>query len=76
MTFRGLTFTFVTDRIERAVNQATCVPGDKSIVLLGASIDQQSLAAGLVDEMVIHVAPILLGDVFASPTTWGTARSN
>ena len=35
--------------------------GDKKVSLLGASIDQQCLKAGLVDEIVIHLVPIVLG---------------
>jgi dihydrofolate reductase len=58
----GLTFTFVLDGIERAVEFAKQAAGDKRVALLGASIDQQCLKAGLVDEIVIHLAPVLLGD--------------
>lgn len=57
----GLTFTFVTDRIERAVELAKDAAGEKRVALLGASIDQQCLKAGLVDEIVIHRAPVILG---------------
>ena len=48
--------------IERAVEQAKSAAGEKSVALLGASIDQQCLRAGLVDEIMIHVVPILLGE--------------
>ena len=58
----GLTFTFVTDGIERAVQRAKTAARDKNAALLGASIDQQCLKAGLVDEIVIHLCPILLYD--------------
>ncbi len=61
VTIGGLTFTFV-DSIERAVAQAKAAAGEKSVTLLGASIDQQCLKAGLVDEILIHLVPILLGD--------------
>ena len=61
MTMGGLTFTFVED-IERAVEQAKSAAGEKSVALLGASIDQQCLRAGLVDEIMIHLVPILLGE--------------
>jgi len=57
---QGLPFTFVTEGIEKAVVLAKEAAGDKNVSLLGASIDQQCLAAGLVDEIVIHMAPILL----------------
>ena len=54
-------FTFVTDGIERALAQAREVAGEKRIGLMGANIDQQYLAAGLVDELRIHVVDVLLG---------------
>jgi len=61
-TIGGLTFTFVTDGIESAVKQAKKAAGKKNVMLLGASIDQQCLKARLADEIVIHLAPILLGE--------------
>jgi dihydrofolate reductase len=51
----GPEFTFVTDRIERALAKAQEVAADERIRLMGADIDQQFLAAGLVDE--IDVTP-------------------
>ena len=58
----GTTFTFVTDGIESALEQARTAAGDKNVSLAGgATIAQQYLQAGLVDEMQIHVAPVLLG---------------
>jgi dihydrofolate reductase len=54
-------FRFVTDGIESALAQAREVAGEKRIGLMGANIDQQFLAAGLVDEMRIHVVDVLLG---------------
>lgn len=57
------TFIFVTDGIEAALDQAKAAAGGKDISLGGgASAAQQYLAAGLVDEMWLNVAPILLGD--------------
>ncbi|QHJ71851.1 dihydrofolate reductase family protein [Planococcus halotolerans] len=56
-----LTITFVTDGIENAIRQAKDSAGDKDVVVLGASTGQQALKAGLVDELQIAVAPILLG---------------
>ena len=55
-------FRFVTDGIESALEQARSVAGDKVIGLMGANLDQQFLAAGLVDEIRIHVIDVLLGD--------------
>jgi len=57
----GLRFTFV-DSSEGAVAMAREAAGEKSVVLLGASIDQQCLKAGLVDEIIIHMAPVLIGE--------------
>lgn len=53
--------TFVTDGIESAIRQARAVAGVKDIKLGGASPGQQALAAGLCDEILIHLAPYLLG---------------
>ena len=54
-------FTVVTDGIEPALALARKVAGDKRIGLMGADIDQQFLAAGLVDEIRIHLVDVLLG---------------
>jgi dihydrofolate reductase len=54
-------FTVVTDGIERAFAKAEEAAGEKRIGLMGASIDQQFLAAGLVDEIRIHLIDVLLG---------------
>ncbi|HSJ38723.1 MAG TPA: dihydrofolate reductase family protein [Planococcus sp. (in: firmicutes)] len=56
-----LTITFVRDGVENAIRQATAAAGDKDVVVLGASTGQQVLKAGLVDELQIGIAPILLG---------------
>ena len=58
----GTTFTFVTGGIEEALEQARRAAGGKDVSLAGgAKAAQQYLAAGLVDEMEIHLAPTLLG---------------
>jgi dihydrofolate reductase len=58
----GTTFTFVTDGIESALDQARRAAGGKDVSLAGgARAAQQYLAAGLVDEMEIHLVPTLLG---------------
>jgi dihydrofolate reductase len=58
----GTTFHFVTDGIESALEQARAAAGSKDITLAGgATICQQYLNAGLVDEMLIHQVPLLLG---------------
>jgi dihydrofolate reductase len=57
------TFTFVTDGIKHAIAQAATAAGDKKVhVMGGASIIQQALKAGLVDELYLHVAPVILAD--------------
>jgi dihydrofolate reductase len=59
----GTTYTFVTDGIESALEQARAAAGDKDVSLAGgATVVQQYLKAGLLDEFQIHVAPVLLGD--------------
>jgi dihydrofolate reductase len=62
VTIGGVTFTFLTDGIEHIVESARHAAGDKKVSLLGVSIDQQCLKAGLVDEIVIHLVPIVLGE--------------
>jgi dihydrofolate reductase len=52
---------FVTEGIKSAIAQALAAAGGKDVCLLGASPGQQALAAGLVDELFIHVSPLLLG---------------
>jgi dihydrofolate reductase len=59
----GTTFTFVTDGIESAVEQAKAAAGDKDVQIAGgANVVQQCVKAGLLDELQIHLAPVLLGD--------------
>jgi len=52
---------FVTDGIKSAIDQARAVAGGKDVKLGGASPCKQALAAGLCDEILIHLAPVLLG---------------
>jgi dihydrofolate reductase len=54
-------FRYVDDGIEGAVSAAKAVAGDRDVSLMGASVAQQSLAAGLLDDMCISVVPVLLG---------------
>jgi dihydrofolate reductase len=59
----GTTFTFVTDGIEAALDQAREAAGEADVALSGgASVAQQYLRAGLLDELQLHVVPVLLGD--------------
>jgi dihydrofolate reductase len=55
------TYTFVTDGVASAVAQAKAVAGEKYVSLMGATIPQQCLRAGLLDEIQIHLVPVLLG---------------
>jgi dihydrofolate reductase len=58
----GTTYNFVTGGIEGALEQARAASGDKDIYLAGgANIIQQYLSAGLLDEIQVHLVPILLG---------------
>jgi dihydrofolate reductase len=58
----GTTFIFVTDGIESAYRQALRVANGRDVALAGgANVARQYLNAGLVDEMVLSVAPVLLG---------------
>jgi len=58
----GTSYTFVTGGIKAAVKQARAVADGKDVLLAGGvSLAQQALAAGLVDEVVLHVVPRLVG---------------
>jgi dihydrofolate reductase len=59
----GTSFVFVTDGIESAFEQARAAAGDKDVAVAGgATVVQQCLRAGLLDELQVHIAPVLLGD--------------
>jgi dihydrofolate reductase len=58
----GTTFIFVTDGIESALEQARAAAGDGDVLIAGgAHTVNQYLAAGLIDELWLHVAPVILG---------------
>ena len=58
----GTTFTFVTDGPEVALEQARAAAGGADVAIAGgASTVQQYLAAGLLDELYLHIVPVLLG---------------
>jgi dihydrofolate reductase len=62
LTLSDTTYTFVTDGIEPALERAREAAGDKDVLIGGgADIVNQYLAAGLVDELELHVVPMLLG---------------
>lgn len=54
-------YTFVTDGVESAIRKAKAAAGDKYVGVMGSSVPQQCLRAGLLDEIQIHLVPILLG---------------
>jgi dihydrofolate reductase len=55
-------FTFVTDGLESALEQAKALAGDKDVGVVGASLVQQCIRAGLLDEIHFDLVPVLLGD--------------
>jgi dihydrofolate reductase len=55
-------FTFVTEGIEAAIEQATALAGDKVVGVNGGTIASQCLNAGLLDEVWVDLVPVLLGD--------------
>jgi dihydrofolate reductase len=55
-------YTFVTDGVENAVEQAKAAAGKKNVSVMGSSVPQQCLRSGLLDEILIHLVPVLLGD--------------
>ena len=58
----GTTFHFVTDGVAAALEVAAAVPGDGNVAIAGgASTVNQYLAAGLLDELRLHIAPFTLG---------------
>lgn len=58
----GATFVFVTDGIASALSQARAAAGERDVCVAGgADVAQQFLKAGLLDELQLHVAPVLLG---------------
>jgi dihydrofolate reductase len=62
LTLSDTTFTFVTDGIESALEQAQATAGGKDVTIGGgADAINQYLAAGLLDELELHVVPLVLG---------------
>jgi dihydrofolate reductase len=70
----GTSYTFVTGGLEAAVKEARAVAHGKDVLLAGGvSIAQQALDAGLADEVVVHVSPVVLG---RGKPLFGTSRAN
>lgn len=59
---KGVTGRFLEVGIDEAVAIAKEAAGDEDVVVLGANVARQCLEARLLDEIIIHVAPVLLGD--------------
>jgi dihydrofolate reductase len=59
---KGVTGRFLDVGIEEAVTIAKEAAGDGDVVILGANIARQCLEKGLLDELIVHVAPVLVGD--------------
>jgi dihydrofolate reductase len=59
--YEGSPFTFVTDGVESAVEQARAAAEDKNVAVGAASIAQQCIRAGLLDEIHVDLVPVLLG---------------
>lgn len=55
-------YTFVTEGVEAAIQQAQVVAGEKDVVISSASIAQQAIRAGLLDEISLDLVPFILGD--------------
>lgn len=73
----GTTFTFVTDGIHGALDQAKAAAGDKNVDIAGgARTVQQYLREGLVDELQLHVVPALLGEGLRLFGGLGAGRRN
>jgi dihydrofolate reductase len=62
LTLSDTTFTFVTEGIESALDRARTAAGGKDVVIGGgADVINQYLAAGLIDELELHIVPLVLG---------------
>ncbi|WP_030447620.1 dihydrofolate reductase family protein [Actinocatenispora sera] len=58
---KGVTGQFLDTGIEEAVARAKDAAGGLDVVILGANVARQCIEAGLVDEIIVHIAPFLLG---------------
>ena len=59
--YEGSPFTFITDGVESAVEKAKAVAGDENVTVGAASLAQQCLRAGILDEVHVDLVPVLLG---------------
>ena len=54
-------FTVVTDGVASAIERARAAAGGRNVNVMGADVPRQALRAGLLDELLIHLVPVLLG---------------
>jgi dihydrofolate reductase len=66
------TITFVSEGVGVAVARALEAAGGKNVVLFGATIPRECIEEGLLDEILVHVVPVLLGDGIRFFTSEGT----
>jgi len=59
---KGVRGQFLDVDIEEAVAVARAAAGGRNVVVLGTNVARQCLEAGLLDEIIVHVAPVLVGD--------------
>ena len=70
-----LFFTFVTDGIGSAIEKAKAAAGDKYVTVIGgANTAQQLMQAGLVDELVVGIMPVLLGEGLRFLSIWALSQ--
>ncbi|AWS45345.1 deaminase [Streptosporangium sp. 'caverna'] len=62
LAMKSGTFTFVTDGVESALRLARAAAGEKNVIVMGADVSQQILRAGLLDEIHLQIAPVLIGE--------------
>ena len=82
LVMKSGTFTFVNDGIHSALRQAKAAAGEGDVLVMGADAAQQSLAAGIVDEVVLQIVPVLIGagtrlfeDIGAGPIEMEVTRA-
>jgi len=62
MTSGGMDGRFVSDGVLAAIDAAKVAAGDRNVALLGARVARQAIDAGLLDEVLVQIAPVMLGD--------------
>jgi dihydrofolate reductase len=62
LVLKGTTFTFVTDGLDSAIDDARAAAAEQDVLVAGgADTIDQAISAGMVDELQLHLAPVLLG---------------